>query len=98
MFVGTLRADLLLGDVRSLKQKRSVVRPLISAVKRQFDVCVAEVGHVELYRRSEIGVVVTSGDITHCRDVMTACEMALVNRPELEVLSVRQRLVNEEDL
>ena len=27
MVVGALRLDLLLGDVRSLKQKRSVVRP-----------------------------------------------------------------------
>ncbi|NIR42370.1 MAG: DUF503 family protein, partial [Actinobacteria bacterium] len=30
MFIGTLSFDLLLGDVRSLKQKRSVVRPIVA--------------------------------------------------------------------
>ena len=30
MYVGTLTCDLLLGDVRSLKQKRSAVRPVIA--------------------------------------------------------------------
>ncbi|NED79596.1 DUF503 family protein, partial [Streptomyces sp. SID11233] len=29
MYVGTLSFDLLLGDVHSLKGKRSVVRPLV---------------------------------------------------------------------
>ena len=30
MFVGTLELDLLLGDVHSLKEKRSVVRPIVA--------------------------------------------------------------------
>jgi len=34
VYVGTLALDVLLGDVRSLKQKRSVVRPLIADLRR----------------------------------------------------------------
>ena len=37
MFVGSLAADLHLGDVRSLKQKRSVVRPIVAEVQRRSD-------------------------------------------------------------
>jgi len=98
MFVGTLRIDLLLGDVRSLKQKRSVIRPLVSELKRRFEVGVSEVGHLDLHRRTEIGVVTTAVTLARCRDVLDNCERAVAARPEIEVLSTRQRLFNEEDV
>ena len=34
MFTGSVAFDLLLGDVRSLKQKRSLVRPLVAELRR----------------------------------------------------------------
>ena len=36
MYVGTLSFDLLLGDVRSLKEKRSVVRPIVAELQRKY--------------------------------------------------------------
>ena len=36
MWIGWLEFDLLLGDVRSLKQKRSLVRPVIAELERRF--------------------------------------------------------------
>jgi uncharacterized protein YlxP (DUF503 family) len=98
MVIGTLRLDLLLGDVASLKQKRSVVRPVVAELRRVFAVAVAETGDQELYRRAEIGVACVSADFAHCRDVLDACERAVAERPELELLSARQRLFDEEDL
>ena len=44
MWIGWIEFDILLGDVHSLKEKRSVVRPLLAELKRRFDVSVAEVG------------------------------------------------------
>ena len=38
MFTGSLVADLLLGDVRSLKEKRSVVRPIVAELRRRYTV------------------------------------------------------------
>ena len=37
MFTGTLTADLLLGDVHSLKGKRAVVRPIVAELRRRFE-------------------------------------------------------------
>jgi uncharacterized protein YlxP (DUF503 family) len=96
VFVGTLRVDLLLGDVRSLKQKRGVVRPVVAELRR-FEVAVAETAHQDLYRRAEIGVACVSGEAAQVRQVLDRCERALVARPEVEVLSARQRLFDEED-
>ncbi len=97
MFTGTLCVDLRLGDVRSLKQKRSIVRPIVAEVQRRFSVSVAETGHHDLYRRAEIGVAVVSGDGVRCRDLLDTVERMIVGRPEVEVLSVRRQLFSTED-
>jgi uncharacterized protein len=97
VFTGTLRADLRLGDVRSLKQKRSVVRPIIAEVQRRFQVSVAETGYHDLYRRAEIGVAVVSGDGRRCRDVLDAIERALAGRPEVELLGTQRQLLADHD-
>jgi uncharacterized protein YlxP (DUF503 family) len=97
MYVGTLSFDLLLGDVRSLKEKRSVVRPIVAELHRTFAVSVAEVGDQDLHRRAEIGVAVVSGDTEHLTDVLDRCERMIAGRPEVELLSVRRRLHGEHD-
>ena len=97
MYVGALTVDLLLGDVRSLKQKRAVVRPLIAEVHRRFPgVAVGETGQLDLYRRAEIGIAVVSSTAANARQVLDACERFVAERPEIELLAARQRLVTPE--
>lgn len=97
MFTGTLVLDLLLRDVHSLKEKRSVVRPVVAELRRRFAVAAAEAGHLELHRRALVGVAVVGNDVAHCREVLDACERLVADRPELEVLSARQRFYGDED-
>ena len=92
MWVGALEFDLLLGDVHSLKEKRSVVRPLIADVRKRFDLSVAEVDHLELHRRAGVGVAAVSPDRAHLVDVLDAVERLVAFRPEVELLSVRRTL------
>ena len=97
MFTGCLAIDLLLGDVRSLKQKRSVVRPIVAELRRRFEVSAAEAGHLDLHRRALIGVAVVAGDPAHCSSVLDAAERLGAERPEVEVRSARSRLYSLED-
>jgi uncharacterized protein YlxP (DUF503 family) len=97
MYVGTLSFDVLLGDVRSLKEKRSVVRPIIAELQRKYAVSAAEVGDQDLYRRVRIGLAVVSGDTGHLTDVLDRCERFVAARPEVELLSVRRRLHGDHD-
>lgn len=98
MYVGALTLDILLGDVHSLKQKRSVVRPVVAELQRRYpSIAVAETGHLDLHRRAEIGVAVVSASAGNCQEVMDACERMVAYRPEIELLSARQRLYNDED-
>lgn len=97
MWTGTLRLDVLLGDVRSLKQKRAVVRPIVAELARRFAVAVAETGYLDRHRRALLGVAVVAADAAHCREVLDACERTVAAHPEIELLSARQRLWNEEE-
>jgi uncharacterized protein YlxP (DUF503 family) len=97
MYVGALELDVLLGDVRSLKQKRGVVRPVVAELRRRFEVAAAEAGDQGLHRRARIGVAVVSGDAAHAKQVLDACERTVAARPELELLSARQRMLGPED-
>lgn len=97
MYVGAVELDVLFGEVHSLKQKRSLVRPVIAELRRRFDVAAAEAGHLELHRRSLIGVAVVAADGTHARDVLDACERLVAGRPELELLAARRRMLGPND-
>ena len=97
MFVGTTEFDLLLGDVHSLKEKRSIVRPIVAELRRRFDVAAAESGHLDLHRRALVGVAVVAPDAAHCGEVLDACERLVAGRPEVELLSARRRLHGDGD-
>ncbi|MFF6998069.1 DUF503 domain-containing protein [Streptomyces sp. NPDC008313] len=97
MYVGTLSFDLLLGDVRSLKEKRSVVRPIVAELQRKYAVSAAEVENMDLHRRAGIGLAVVASDVGHVTDVLDRCERLVAARPEIELLSVRRRLHGDDD-
>ncbi|MEO7196521.1 MAG: DUF503 domain-containing protein [Pseudonocardiaceae bacterium] len=97
MYVGAVELDVLFGDVHSLKQKRSLIRPVLAELRRRFEVAVAEAGHAGLHRRSLIGVAAVAADACHVREVLQACERLVAGRPELELLSARHRLLGPED-
>jgi uncharacterized protein len=97
VYVGVVELDVLFGDVRSLKQKRSLLRPVIAELRRRFEVAAAEAGHVDLHRRSLIGVAAVAADAGHVREVLDACERLVVGRPELDLLSARHRILGPDD-
>jgi uncharacterized protein YlxP (DUF503 family) len=97
MWVGALQFDLLLGDVHSLKEKRSLVRPLIAEVRKRFELSVAEVDHLDLHRRAGIGVAAVSPDRAHLVHLLDAVEQLVAYRPEIELLSVRRILRSAND-
>ena len=97
MYTETALFDLLLpGDARSLKAKRSYVRPIIAALRR-LEVSVAEVGALDLHGRAQIGVAAVAAEPAHAREVVDSCERLMVGRPEIELLSVRRRSHGDDD-
>lgn len=97
MYTETAVFDLLLpGDSRSLKQKRSYIRPIVAMLKK-FEVSVAEVGFHDLHGRAQIGVAAVAADPAQARAVIDTCENQMAGRPEIELLSARRRLYGDDD-
>ncbi|OBG15606.1 hypothetical protein A5765_00430 [Mycolicibacterium celeriflavum] len=97
MWIGWIEFDLLLGDVRSLKQKRSTIRPVIAELHRRFAVSAAETGAQDLHRRANVGVALVAADRGHVVEVLDAAERLVAARPEMELLSATRGLRRNTD-
>jgi uncharacterized protein YlxP (DUF503 family) len=97
MWIGWIECDVLLGDVHSLKEKRSMVRPVLAEIKRRFDVSVTEAAYHDQYRRTVIGAGLVAADRAHLIEVLAAVERFVAAQPELELLSARQREIRSDD-
>jgi uncharacterized protein len=97
MFTETAVFDLLLpGDSRSLKQKRSYVRPILAMLKK-YEVSAAEVGLHDRHGRAQIGVAVVAADPAQAHTVINTCENQMAGRPEIDLLSVKRRVYGDDD-
>ena len=97
MHVAWLTLDLHLPDVHSLKEKRSVVRPILDGAHRRYSVAAAEVGHQDSWQRAVLGMATVSGSVAHARQVLDEVERFVWSFPEVEVLSAGRGWASGED-
>lgn len=62
MWAAALRISLRVPDVRSLKAKRSVLRPHVERLRRLASLSVAEVDHHDAWQLATLGVAVVAPD------------------------------------
>jgi uncharacterized protein len=98
MHVASLTVELRLGPCRSLKDKRSVVRPVIDGARRRFAVAAAEVGHQDAWRQATLGFAAVSASAPHTREILDSVERFIWSFPELEVVSSRRSSMSDEDV
>ncbi len=56
MIVGLLLVDIYIPESNSLKEKRSVIKRLKDRIRNKFNVSVAEIDDLDVWRRAKIGV------------------------------------------
>lgn len=97
MHVGSLRIDLRLPACHSLKDKRTVVRPILDGAKHRYQVAAAEVGRNDQWQRCTIGVAAVAGSAGHVVDVLDAVERFVWSFPEVEVIETMRSWLEEVD-
>lgn len=70
MFVGVARLSLVLGQSRSLKEKRKVVRRIVDRVRARFTVAIAEVDHNDLWQKATLGIAAVGNEQAHVRQMV----------------------------
>lgn len=97
MHVVALSVELHLPGCHSLKDKRTVVRPLLDGCRRRFEVAAAEVAHQDLWQRARVAAVAVSASASHAGEVLDAVERFIWSHPELEVVATERTWVEAEE-
>jgi uncharacterized protein YlxP (DUF503 family) len=80
--------DLHVPQSRSLKAKRSAIRPILDTLRNKYRVSVAEVDHQDQWQRAAIAVALVSGDPAQLRNLLESVERFVANAPDVEVIDV----------
>ena len=96
MIVAVARAELLLPGVRSLKEKRKVIKGLVDRLHTRYRVSVAETASHDLHQRAEIGIALVSGQTERAVEAMAACWRLVEIAEGAEVLTWDQDLIEDE--
>ncbi len=70
MIVGTVSVHLRLRGNRSLKEKRRIVKSLVTRIGNRFNVTIAEVGDNDQHQSAVIGVACVANDVAHLHSVL----------------------------
>ena len=65
MIVGTMTVQIHLSGITSLKEKRSIVKSVVSRLASRFNASVAEVAHHDSKQSAVIGIAVVSTETRH---------------------------------
>src|ERR1041385_8926461 len=80
--------DLRIPGVRSLKEKRHVVKTLIASLRQKYNVAAAEVEHHDLWQRAGIAVSSVAGEGHYLRRVVQEIEHHVERWHEVEIIDV----------
>ena len=90
MYVASLRVELRARQCRSLKDKRTAIKPIVEGARRRFQVAAAEVAHQNSHQLATLGFSTVGGDPGHVAKVLDSVERFVWSFPEIEVLDTQR--------
>lgn len=97
MFIGIVKFELYMHGNRSLKNKRQIVKSLISKVKHKYpNVSIAEVGSLDLWNKAEIGFSFVSNNSKFVNSILDQVysyienlESYYISNKDMEIISFK---------
>lgn len=93
-----LRATLRVYGARSLKDKRSRIRPVVDRIRHRHHLSVSEVGYQDSWNRAQLGVAVVAPTYSRAVELMDAAEAVMYAAEDLEVIEVERTWVELEEM
>lgn len=94
--IGALEIELHFPSATSLKEKRSLLRPLIDSSRTRYRVAVAEVGFQDLHQRALVEVAAVASSARVVTEELDAVERLCWAAPGTEVISCRRWWADDE--
>jgi uncharacterized protein YlxP (DUF503 family) len=90
MIIGACTVDLHLPGNGSLKGKRSILKPLLLRLRKEFNLAAAEVDYHDVWQSAQIALVSVSTDAGHLQALLErAVHWIEKQRPDLDVIGWR---------
>lgn len=87
MIIIACQIELNLPGVTSLKEKRSIIKSIVKRLQREFNLATAEIGHLDVWQSSQIGLVTIGNDAAHLqRTLEKAVAWLERNRPDVYIV------------
>lgn len=87
MVIGACTIHLHLPGNGSLKGKRSVLKPLLARLRREFEIAAAEVGENDAWQSAEIALAAVANESGHVHALLErAVHWIEVHHPEVQVV------------
>lgn len=92
--IGICRIEFYLAGVGSLKEKRSIIKPLLNRLRAQFNVSCAEIDHNDVWQSAAIGIVTVSNSSRHVQEMLNnvvdwiedSFPDAMITQQDIEIL------------
>jgi len=95
MTVGVALVSFRLYEIRSLKDKRKIVKSLVERSRSRFNVAVAEVADQDVHQKASIGIAVIGNDgrvlnslLDRIIDFMDSLSLAVLVSREIELITI----------
>jgi len=92
MIIGILEVDIRLFCCNSLKDKRRILKSLISRIRNNFNVSVAEIGNHTLWQRARLGIALLSSDTSYSSKVLDKILEFLKKEREIFIIDCKKEI------
>ncbi len=93
MIIGTCKATLHIAGVRSLKEKRRILKSLLVRLQNHFKVAVAETDFQNNHQKAEIGIACISTKSSHASQILAAVVRFIEREGEIELVTYHTELL-----
>jgi uncharacterized protein YlxP (DUF503 family) len=93
MLIGLLTVTIEISHSQSLKDKRQVVKSLITRIRDKINVSAAEVDSLDLWQRAVLGFVTVSNDGKRNDQQLENVVQMIENDPQCAILSIEREVV-----
>lgn len=96
MHAAALRLEIRIPESHSLKDKRRILKGLMTTLSTAFPVAVGEVGFQDQWQRATLGAALVAGQAGQLERAIHSIQRVLEDRPDIELLEVGVSYLEEQ--
>ena len=89
MIIGTLQLELRFFNPQSLKEKRTLLKSLVSRIRKQFNVAIAEIDGMDLWQTATVAIAAVGGETKRVNQILDYVSEFIRGEHSIEVMRER---------